>query len=87
MAQAEDVIITSRVDNETVATHEIRQNHRMKMLGAEPQLITIESVADTLTLISTSDAFVGDDGVARSLTFLAGMLHDECRQLRGKLYE
>jgi|DEB0MinimDraft_4_1074332.scaffolds.fasta_scaffold00017_14 hypothetical protein len=72
---------------DTVATHEIRQKHQHKILGAEPQLITIEAIAETLVLMAGSTAFDQDDGIQRSMVFLAGTLMDESQKLRKRLYE
>lgn len=87
MAEAAQADTTLRGDSETVATFELKQIHKQKILGAEPQLITIEAIAETMLVVATSDAFEGDDGIARSLTFLAGTLMDECAKLRGRLYD
>lgn len=87
MAEAAQADTTLRVDSDTVATHELKQIHKMKLLDAEQPLLQIEAIGQTLVLMAGSDAFQDDEGLAKSMTFLSSMLMDESRKLRRQLYE
>lgn len=87
MPQADQSHTTPCSESDTVATYEIKLAHRSKMLEAEREIIALEAVGETMLLITTSDAFECDGGTSRSLNLMAGIILDECKRLRGRLYE
>lgn len=74
-------------ENVTQAQHVLMQRFQRRVHEAEKALDKLDDVSALLRIISVSDDLTDDEGLARSLAFLAATLTDASLEARKALFQ